>query len=95
MDEQKFKDIFSDDEFVNRLLELETGERVCKALAERGIVLAPEDIDKFAEGLLEALSKQKENIENVSGGVSSVYESEQKIANMVMSIQNFMKWPVQ
>lgn len=73
MDRNKFKEVFSDKEFVNRLLSLETGERVMKALAEKGIVLKPEEMDEFAGFLIAALEckcayKEKE-VENASGGV--------------------------
>ena len=73
MDRIKFKDVFSDKEFVNKLLSLETGERVMRALAEKGIVLKPEEMDEFAEYLIAALECKNEDrekdIETASGGV--------------------------
>lgn len=70
MSEQDFIRIFSDEEFVNTLLQLETGERVRKALAEKGIVLSVDELDKFAAVLVEAIENKK-GIEDVSGGVMS------------------------
>ena len=73
MDRIKFEDVFSDKEFVNKLLNLETGERVMRALAEKGIVLKSEEMDEFAKFLIAALERKNEdkekNIENVSAGV--------------------------
>ena len=68
--EQDFIRVFSDEEFVNTLLQLETGERVRKALAEKGIVLSVDELDKFAAVLVEAIENKK-GIEDVSGGVMS------------------------
>lgn len=68
MSEQDFIRVFSDKEFVNTLLQLETGERVRKALAEKGIVLNPDELDKFAAVLVQAI-EDKNSIENASGGV--------------------------
>ena len=67
MSEQDFIRVFSDEEFVNTLLQLETGERVRKALAEKGIVLSVDELDKFAAVLVEAIENKK-GIEDVSGG---------------------------
>lgn len=70
MSEQDFIRVFSDEEFVNTLLQLETGERVRKALAEKGIVLSVDELDKFAAVLVEAIENKK-GIEDVSGGDKS------------------------
>lgn len=79
MNEKDFREVFSDKEFVSNLLQLETGERVRKALAEKGIVLSADELDKFAEVMIESIKKINEDvksekidsdIENVSGGVS-------------------------
>ena len=78
MNEKDFREVFSDKEFVSNLLQLETGERVRKALAEKGIVLSADELDKFAEVMIESIKKINEDvksektdsdIENVSGGV--------------------------
>lgn len=79
MNEKDFREVFSDKEFVSNLLQLETGERVRKALAEKGIVLSADELDKFAEVMIESIKKINEDvksekidsdIENASGGVS-------------------------
>ena len=78
MNKKDFREVFSDKEFVSNLLQLETGERVRKALAEKGIVLSADELDKFAEVMIESIKKINEDvksektdsdIENVSGGV--------------------------
>lgn len=79
MNEKEFREVFSDKEFVSNLLQLETGERVRKALADKGIVLSPDELDKFAEVMIESIKKinldvksekTDSDIENASGGVS-------------------------
>ncbi len=79
MNEKDFREVFSDKEFVSNLLQLETGERVRKALAEKGIVLSADELDKFAEVMIESIKKinldiksekTDSDIENASGGVS-------------------------
>lgn len=72
MSEQEFIEAFSDEEFVQELLSLKTGEQVRKALAAKGIFLTAEELDKFAEVLINALEKNKlpeEELKNCSGGV--------------------------
>ncbi len=67
MNEKKFAEVFSDKEFVNKLLKLETGEKVVKALAEKGIVITPAELDEFAKILVEAMEKKGElKIEDLS-----------------------------
>lgn len=71
MSEKEFEEAFSDEKFVNELLNLKTGEQVRKALAKKGIFLTPEELDKFAEVLVNALEKNKveeEELKNCSGG---------------------------
>lgn len=71
MSEKEFEEAFSDENFVNELLNLKTGEQVRNALAKKGIVLTPEELDKFAEVLVRALEKSKmseEELKNCSGG---------------------------
>ncbi len=73
MNEQEFKEAFSDKKFVDGLLRLKTGEQVRKALKRKGIILTTEELDKFAEVLVKALEGNKisdEEIENCSGGAN-------------------------
>ncbi len=82
MSEQEFQKAFSDSEFVEKLLGLETGEQVRRALAEKGIVLTPEELDKFAEVLLLALEKNGKisdsELNEVSGGKGERLEAIKK-----------------
>lgn len=82
MNEKKFAEVFSDDEFVNKLLNLDTGEKVIKALAEKGIKLTPEDLDEFAKILVEALEKNSdlkiEDLSKIHGGSTYNVEKIQK-----------------
>ena len=70
MNEEKIKKVFSDEEFVKSLMNLETPEAVQKALEEKDIDLSVEDIKKIAE-----LVQKKDNgelsedeLEEVAGG---------------------------
>lgn len=49
MTEQKIKEIFADEAFVASLMNMETPEDVQKALAERGLDLSVEEIEKIRE----------------------------------------------
>lgn len=70
------KEAFKNKAFVRKLLSLETGEEVRKALAEKNIVLTADELDKFAEILVLALEKGQEmtdsDLENVVGGAPSI-----------------------
>ena len=65
MNEKDFREVFSDKEFVSNLLQLETGERVRKALAEKGIVLSADELDKFAEVMIESIKKINEDVKSL------------------------------
>ncbi len=70
------KEAFKNKAFVRKLLSLETGEEVRKALEEKNIVLTADELDKFAEILVLALEKGQEmtdsDLENVVGGALSI-----------------------
>lgn len=71
MDEQKIKEVFSDEAFVSSLLEMETVEDVQSAVAAKGIDLSARDIESIRAQLVnndngEELSE--EDLENVAGG---------------------------
>ena len=75
MEKNELEEILSDEEFVNELLNLETGREVKRALAKKGIKLEDGNLDKFAEVLADELEKRikirkLDNIETapVSGG---------------------------
>ncbi len=70
MEEQKIRDIFSDEQFVKELLDLETPEEVKVVLADHDIDVTVDDIMQVKE-----LFEKKQNgeisdeeLENVSGG---------------------------
>ena len=70
MNEEKIKEVFSDEKFVKSLMELETPEEVQKALAEKDIDLSIDEIKKVAELLQKKAEGELSdaNLENVAGG---------------------------
>ncbi len=70
MNEQKMKEVFSDEQFVKSLLELETPEEVQKFLAEKEIDVTEEEIVKAREILVRYNNGDlsEEELENVAGG---------------------------
>lgn len=73
MNEQKIKEIFSDEVFVNHLLDLETAEEVQAALKEKGLELSVQDIHKIRDTLinttnLDELSETE--LQEVAGGIA-------------------------
>ena len=87
---QATKEAFKNKAFVRKLLSLETGEEVRKALAEKGIVLSAEELDKFAEILVLALEKGEamtdSDLEKVVGGAPSVLSFVPDFADTVVSL---------
>ena len=74
MNEEKIKEVFSDEEFVKSLVAMETPEEVQKALAEKGIDLSIDEIKAVAE-LLEKRANGEltdEDLENVAGGLGAI-----------------------
>ena len=78
MDRDELKEILSDTEFVNQLLNFETGREVKRALLKKGIKLSDDNLDEFAAILADELEsriklKELDSIESipVSGGVSN------------------------
>lgn len=69
MTEQKIKEIFSDEAFVASLMEMETPEEVQKALAERGLDLSTEEIEKIRETAASQEGELSDDaLEGVAGG---------------------------
>lgn len=70
MNEALIKEVFSDREFVESLLELETAEEVQAALKEKNLDLSVEDIENIQKALItqESSELSEEEMENVSGG---------------------------
>ena len=74
MNEEKIKEVFSDEKFVKSLMELETPEEVQKALAEKDIDLSIDEI-KAAAKLLEKRANGEladEDLETVAGGMGLI-----------------------
>ncbi len=92
MSEKEFMEAFSDEEFVYELLTLKTGEQVRNVLAKKGIVLTPEELDKFAEILVRALEKSKlpeEDLKNCSGGVKNDIEVGAEVLARFVTMEDF------
>lgn len=69
MDEQKIKEVFSDEAFVSSLLEMETVEDVQTAVAAKGIDLSAGDIEALRAQLANSGEElSEEDLENVAGG---------------------------
>ena len=71
MNEDRLKDVFSDQEFMKELFQLETAEDVQKALAEQGVELSISDIELIRKTIL-AVEEElaDEELEGVSGGIA-------------------------
>ena len=79
MSKDKIKALFSNDEFVKKLLSRETPEDVQGLLEEQGILISIEEIISFKEQVKEKLSKisddstefelTEEELEHIAGGV--------------------------
>ena len=85
MNSKTLRQALSDPEFINKLLDLETGKEVKKALLEKDIVLREEDLSEFSKILGDALEKRisDEDLGNISGGTK-----EQNIAKL----KNLDEW---
>ena len=85
MNSKTLRQALSDPEFINKLLYLETGKEVKKALLEKDIVLREEDLSEFSKILGDALEKRisDEDLGNISGGTK-----EQNIAKL----KNLDEW---
>jgi len=75
MDENRIKEVFSDEAFVKGLVELETPEEVQAALKEKGIELTVDEIMQLRDGLIKAAEKVGEGgelsldqLDDVAGG---------------------------
>lgn len=73
MNDQQIKDLFSDQAFMNSILEMETAEEVQAALKEKGLDLSLEEIGVIRESLNSENGELSEDeLENVSGGSITV-----------------------
>ncbi|MBQ2671369.1 MAG: hypothetical protein IJG00_00955 [Clostridia bacterium] len=96
MDIEKFNSVFSDSEFVNKILNAETGEKVKWLLKEKNLILKDEDLDFFAAALIKSIeSKYKEtlnaeNLENVSGGSQNFVDNYKTLEKL--KSENVITW---
>jgi len=79
MDENRIKEVFSDEAFVKGLVELETPEEVQTALKEKGVELTVGEIMQLRDGLIKAAEKAGEGgelsldqLDDVAGGIAPV-----------------------
>lgn len=85
MNEALIKEVFSDREFVESLLELETAEEVQAALKEKNLDLSVEDIENIQKALItqESSELSEEEMENVAGGFAITAVAVSAIAGVV------------
>ncbi len=74
MNEAAIREVFSDEEFVKELFQLETPEEVQAVLQKKDISLSVEEIVKIRELMLKRLETgaelSEEELESVTGGIS-------------------------
>ena len=71
MDEQKVKEVFSDEAFVKELVELDTPEEVQARLKEKGVDVSVEEIEQIAKALQSQAEGEldEDALEDVAGGI--------------------------
>ncbi len=69
---KKLEEIFADQEFVKKLLGIETAEEAQQALKEKGVDLSLEEINEIHKQMIQQLEGgeelDKEQLKNVAGG---------------------------
>ena len=86
MNDQQIEELFSDEAFMESLLELETPEEVQKALSDKGLDLSLEEIITIRDVLLNNEGELSDGqLESVSGG---------SVASIVANILNDIVRPV-
>lgn len=72
MNEQQIKELFSNEEFIDSLLALETPEEVQKALTDQGVDLSIQEILAIKDSIANSLDSEEElseeQLETVTGG---------------------------
>lgn len=72
--EKKLKEIFSDQAFVDKLVEMESAEAVRDALQEEGVEYSVEEIEMIREQLIQKSESgdelKKDQLKEVAGGVA-------------------------
>jgi lactobin A/cerein 7B family class IIb bacteriocin len=76
MSDAELKELFSDEEFVNSLLTLDTPEEVQSALSGKGLDLSLDEIATIRTSILTAAEQggelSEEQLESVSGGFAPI-----------------------
>ena len=77
MNEQKIKEVFSDEQFVKSLLEMDSVQEVQAALHEKGLDLSEEELNATREVMIKvaeagATELPDEELEGVAGGLLPV-----------------------
>ena len=86
MNDQQIEELFSDEVFMESLLELETPEGVQKALSDKGLDLNLEEITTIRDALLNNEGELSDGqLESISGG---------SVAGIVANILNDIVMPV-
>lgn len=69
----RIKEIFTDQEFARKVLEMETAEEVQQALRDKGVDISVEEIEAIHKQILQNLERgeelDKDQLKNVAGGV--------------------------
>lgn len=73
---KRLEEIFADQEFTRKTLEMETAEEVQQALKDKGVDLSVEEINGIWKGVMQQLESGeelgKEQLKNVGGGVAGI-----------------------
>ena len=72
MDQNRIKEVFSDEDFKKRLMELETVEDIKSAINEKGLDFSEEDIVVLQKSISALKSKNDltlDELDNVAGGL--------------------------
>lgn len=91
MDNQKIREVFSDEGFVTALLELDTAEEVQSALKEKRLDYTLEEIDQIKNQLSSdnADTLSEADLDNVAGG--SAVLTAFAIASCAVSVNGYMR----
>ena len=94
MDENRIKEVLSNEEFVKSLMEMENAEQVQAALKGKGIELSLDEINKIQKRLAAAAVSGDEldldQLDDVAGGASVGQLVDYAIGNLNNSIQNII-----
>ena len=81
MDKERMKEVFVEEGFAERLMELETPEEVQAAFKEKGVEISVEEVLIFREMMIETVEKVVQ-----SGGELSIEDLDEAAGGNVMAI---------